>query len=207
MDVYTCITQLRGDHNSRKCAKGDISVTFNGNKLFEGSDYTVKFSNNNKAAGAKAVDAPAITITGKGSFKGSKGVNFTIRQREFTEGNGLTMLAPDVNAGSKIGSAKIKILDSNGKEIKAGTDYEKNIKYTDMSTGKEISADTKPAAGMRLKVEVKGTGLYTSDILTGEIRVIDKTRNISKAKIKIAAQKYTGREVKSPIRASSPRRQ
>ena len=173
-----------------------ISVTFNGKKLFEGGDYTVKFSNNDKVAGARYVDAPTVTITGKGSFKGSKGVNFTIRQRKFTEGNGLTLLAPDVNANSKIGSAKIKILDSNGRELKAGTDYEKNIKYTDMSTGKEISADTKPAAGMRLKVVVKGTGLYTSDILTGEIRVIDKTRNISKAKIKIAAQKYTGREVK-----------
>ena len=177
-------------------AQPKISVTFNGKKLFEGGDYTVKFSNNDKVAGARYVDAPTVTITGKGSFKGSKGVNFTIRQRKFTEGNGLTLLAPDVNEGSKIGSAKIKILDSNGKELKAGTDYEKNIKYTDMSTGKEISADTKPAAGMRLKVEVKGTGLYTSDTLAGEMRVIDKTRNISKAKIKIAAQKYTGREVK-----------
>ena len=154
-------------------AQPEVSVTFNGNKLFEGSDYTVKFSNNNKAAGAKAVDAPAITITGKGSFKGSKGVNFTIRQREFTEGNGLTLLAPDVNANSKIGSAKIKILDSNGKELKAGTDYEKDIKYFNAGTGAALDKNTKATAGMKIRAEVRGMGTYTSDMLAGEMRVID----------------------------------
>ena len=63
-------------------------------------------------------------------------------------------------------------------------------------TGAALDKNTKATAGMKIRAEVRGMGTYTSDMLAGEMRVIDKTRNISKAKIKIAAQKYTGREVK-----------
>ena len=178
-------------------AQPKITVTFNGNKIFEGKDYTVRYSNNNKIAGATYVDAPTVTITGKGSFKGSREVKFTINRREFSEGNGLTLLAPDVTVNSKISSGKIRILDSNGKELKAGTDYEKEIKYFDARTGEPVNKDYKPAeSGIKLRVEVKGTGMYTPDLLTGEIRVINKDRNISKATVKIANLEYTGSEVK-----------
>ena len=60
-----------------------------------------------------------------------------------------------------------------------------------------MNKDYKPAeSGIKLRVEVKGTGMYTPDLLTGEIRVINKDRNISKATVKIANLEYTGSEVK-----------
>lgn len=48
----------------------EVCVYFRGELLQEGVDYTVKYSNNVKAADASASKAPCATITLKGSFKG-----------------------------------------------------------------------------------------------------------------------------------------
>ncbi|MCH5248911.1 MAG: BspA family leucine-rich repeat surface protein [Lachnospiraceae bacterium] len=52
-----------------------IVASYNGIELNEGSDYTVKYSNNIKAGSGK------ITVTGKGNLSGSKTVLFTIEQK------------------------------------------------------------------------------------------------------------------------------
>ena len=75
-------------------------------------------------------------------------VNFTIKQRKFEADNGLTVLAYDITENSKVSSCKVKVIDLNGKELKAGTDYEKPLTYTD-GEGNPIEPDNKPAAGTK----------------------------------------------------------
>ncbi|MBQ8001250.1 MAG: dockerin type I repeat-containing protein [Ruminococcus sp.] len=53
-----------------------VTVTFNGNQLVKGTDYTVTYSNNTNPGTATA------TITGKGTYTGSATVNFTIKEAE-----------------------------------------------------------------------------------------------------------------------------
>ena len=52
-----------------------IVASYNDIELDEGSDYTVKYSNNIKAGSGK------ITVTGKGNLSGSKTILFTIEQK------------------------------------------------------------------------------------------------------------------------------
>ncbi len=53
-----------------------VTVSFNGNQLVKGTDYTVSYSNNLRPGTATA------TITGKGNYTGSATVNFTIKEAE-----------------------------------------------------------------------------------------------------------------------------
>lgn len=59
-----------------------VIVTNNGEELTEGIDYTVKYSNNVKAADKDARKAPKITVTGKGNLTKSRSITFTIRPKD-----------------------------------------------------------------------------------------------------------------------------
>lgn len=76
--------------------KPSITVWNNGDKLVEGTDYTVKYSNNVKASEtmSEAGDLvaiyadnqkkwPTVTVTGKGNLNGKKSVNFKINPKNF----------------------------------------------------------------------------------------------------------------------------
>ncbi len=54
--------------------KPKISLSFKGRKLTEGRDYTVSYKNNRISASGQ----PMITVKGKGNFKGSRTIRFTI---------------------------------------------------------------------------------------------------------------------------------
>lgn len=55
-----------------------VTVKDGGVTLSEGTDYTVSYENNINAASRNAANAPAVTITGKGDYNGSKEITFTI---------------------------------------------------------------------------------------------------------------------------------
>lgn len=59
----------------------DISVTFGGETLAMGVDYTISCSSNTNAGNA------VVTLTGMGNFKGTKNVNFTIGKKAPVTGN------------------------------------------------------------------------------------------------------------------------
>ncbi|MDE7478452.1 MAG: chitobiase/beta-hexosaminidase C-terminal domain-containing protein, partial [Lachnospiraceae bacterium] len=59
-----------------------VIVTNNGEELTEGEDYTVRYSNNMKAADKDAGKAPKITITGKGNLTKSRSVTFSIKPKD-----------------------------------------------------------------------------------------------------------------------------
>ena len=52
--------------------------------LAQGTDYTVGYSNNTKAASSTDADAPTVTITGKGNYTGTKSATFNILSAEMT---------------------------------------------------------------------------------------------------------------------------
>ncbi len=59
-----------------------VIVTNNGEELTEGEDYTVRYSNNVKAADQSARKAPKITVTGKGNLTKSRSITFTIKPKD-----------------------------------------------------------------------------------------------------------------------------
>lgn len=59
-----------------------VIVTNNGEELTEGEDYTVRYSNNVKAADQSATRAPKITVTGKGNLTKSRSITFTIKPKD-----------------------------------------------------------------------------------------------------------------------------
>ena len=60
------------------------TVTFNGNPLTAGTDFTYGYTNNVNAADKSDSPAPTVTIIGNGNFKNNKPVTFTILDRTAT---------------------------------------------------------------------------------------------------------------------------
>ncbi|MDD6614490.1 MAG: NPCBM/NEW2 domain-containing protein [Lachnospiraceae bacterium] len=67
-----------------KPIKPTVTVTYNGAKLIRNIDYTVTYKNNTKIGKA------SITVTGKGNYKGTRSINFTIKvetSKTYSSGN------------------------------------------------------------------------------------------------------------------------
>lgn len=105
---------------------------YDGMKLLtEGKDYTLSYQNHTAVTTQTTVKPPTITVKGKGNYTGvfAEKKTFTITPKAFTE---VTITAPDVAASPKTGRYKaVPVLtDTNGKKLKAGTDYNKIYTYT-----------------------------------------------------------------------------
>ncbi len=162
--------------------------------LKQGVDYTVSYSNH------KAVGTGRVTITGKGNYKGAKvPKDFEILPRNIEE---LFITASDVVYNAKAGKYKSTpvIKDTDGKALKAGTDYDKTTYVYELldengNVVEELNSTSAPAEGsvIRLTVSAKGKN-YTGRIST-KYRIIAKTMSIAKGTFKIADQVYTGNEI------------
>ena len=162
--------------------------------LVLGTDYTVKYENNKKA-GQKGT----IVITGKGNFKGS---NFRIPFDVMTGDIGrLSVWAPDkvYNAKNKNAWKSVPVVtDRTGKKLTAGKDYEK--KYIYEFEGK-TSEDSIPGIGTVVRVSVKGAGNFKGPDANNPqwngycYKIIDASKDISKADFKIQDKAFVGRNV------------
>lgn len=156
------------------------------NILKNKTDYTVKF-NNNKEPGSPM----SCEITGKGNYIGYADVKTLM----VTPGDiGLAAISVSDKPYSTKQDAwesAVTIKDVNGKKLVAGTDYSKEIEYTyeGMESGRL------PQVGTAVTVKVHGMGCYAGSSLTGEYRIYDKDKSISKLKIVIDPQEYTGAEI------------
>ncbi len=174
--------------------------------LAEGKDYTLRYSNHNAVADKTALRAPTLTITGKGNFKGNYVVKYTITGSALSY---TTMTANDIVYQNKAGICKpsIVLVDTNGKKLAAGTDYNRTISYT-------YAIDVKVTQLVNRKyidvVRMAGDPVDTKDIIpvgaeiTATVTGINKyagtqsvtfryiTKNISSASVTVAAQIYTG---------------
>lgn len=169
---------------------GDVTLT-------QGVDYTVKYTANTKVyedSSFKQKNPPTITITGKGNYTGAKRtVHYTISARDLTGVTDIVMTAEDKVYNPKKPkdcSTKVVITDGDGKVLKAGTDYERKLKYFVDDT--EVSGDTEFHVGDTVKVATSGRGNYTGEI-SASFRIVPTA--LGKATIVIKDQVYTGSEI------------
>ncbi len=152
---------------------------------------------------------PTITVTGKGSFKGSLSGTWTITDGAFDHSNNkVKIVLKDVvykNAPNKFKTA-VTLTDANGAKLSAGKDYDKSVTFsyaedTTVSTadGGEVNREAGalvgttdiPNAGTVICVTARGTGAYEGDgnaVISGTYRIISS--DISKAKVSVKAKVY-----------------
>lgn len=154
------------------------------NILKNKTDYTVKLTDN-KTAGS----IMTCVITGKGNYNGYS-VSKQIKVTPADIGKG-TISVADKQYSTKADAWKSKptLKDANGKTLTAGTDYARTFDYVydNMANGEP------PEAGAAVTITVHGINNYDGSVITGSYRIY-KT-NISKLKITIDAQEYTGKEI------------
>ncbi len=171
----------------------EVTLKFKGTDLALGKDFTACYKNNKALTTAATKAKPQVIVTGKGNFSGKLTADFEITARELTSG-GITMTAKDVVATDKPGKWKSApvLADSDGKVLKAGTDYDKQIIYYASGSSEPLKDTDVVNAGTVIKAVATGMGSYTGEIDT-EYRVVKK--NIAKASVKVAAKTYTGKPV------------
>ncbi len=191
-------------------AKPGLTVTFRQadgtvRTLKEGTDYTVTCKNNRAVNDGSKGSLPTLTIRGKGNFSDvcPESLTYRITAQDISR---LTLSAADKvyqNRGN-IYPTKVTITDLDGKVLKAGTDYDRNLTYTykndtTLGDGTVRAAGTAVAktdvipAGTVICVAAAPKGNYTGTPLTGEYSI--KTYSIAGAKVTIPAQTYTGRAI------------
>ncbi len=174
-------------------------------ELKEGVDFKVTYKNNTSVGGSKT---PTATVTGKGNFTGSEISEFTIKQKD--------LLKVTVNAADKaykekanIYATTVTLVDTDGKKLKAGTDYDKKLEYTykfdttvkydgqDKTRKAGEVVDSRDIIPSNTVITVTATAREGSNYKgkgSGDFRI---TRaSIASASVKgIGAQIYTGKEI------------
>lgn len=154
------------------------------NVLKNKTDYTVKLTDNKNPGTAMSCE-----INGKGNYKGySDIIQIMVTNGDISRG---TISIPDKPYSTKANAwkSKVSIKDVNGKALTAGKDYNSEViyKYTNMESGELPREDSV------VEVTVHGMGCYEGSSAIGKYRIY-KT-SISKLKITIDDQVYTGNEI------------
>ncbi|MCR5486809.1 MAG: Ig-like domain-containing protein [Lachnospiraceae bacterium] len=163
-------------------ARPEVSVSFDGRLLEYGKDYSLGYKKNKKAG-----EQAQVTLAGKGNFKGKVQASFTVTKQDL----GLLSLYihdPVYKNKQKAYIPKITVMDRNGKTLKAGTDYARQINITDLS-GNAVLPDAIPEAGTELLLSVSGNGNYEGS-LTGNYRIV--SYSLASAVAVIPSKEYTG---------------
>ncbi len=172
-----------------KGAKPDVKVMLGYNELQIGKDYTVSYKNNKKLAEANATKAPTVVIKGKGNYKFTKTVTFSIIQKFLTDAD-ISIEAADKFVGSKKGYLSAPVVkDANGKKLKVNKDY-KIISYT--VNGTDFDGKGEVIAGTEVTVTVGGINNYNCWATT-TYRIANS--DISKTKVNKPTLVYNGGKV------------
>ena len=175
-------------------AKPAMTVYYKGQELVAGKDYTLRYSNNKKVADQSQAKAPTVTIKGKGNFKGTRTVTFSVLPKDVAdEQNPILITAADVliNTKGKY-QTKITVKDSQGKKLTLNKDYEIIGYYVGEKGGTALPASANLTAGTTLRVAIRGKGNYTG---TKEAEYKVMQYDLAKVRFKIANQIYTGEEI------------
>lgn len=151
--------------------KPAVTVSYGGNTLTEGTDYTVKYNNNVNVGTAKA------RVAGLGKYSFSQELTFTITPASMDD-----VEAADIEAQPYTGSAiePVLALSFNGAELTKDVDY-------------EVTYEDNIAITAAAKVTVTGKGNYTG---TKELTFVIAS-DIAEVEIApISEQPYTGEEIK-----------
>lgn len=168
-----------------KLKASDLKAVFNGKNLVEGTDYTLVYSGNKKLGTA------TVKIKGKGNFKGTTApVSFTIHTQDLAKLTNVIISDVANKNARKYTNVSLTIKDFDEKPLKKGTDYSVTFTKTDGTT----PITETPKAGDVIRATIKGNNCYTGEIYK-DFRIIDDSADISKAKVEVTPQYYTGKEI------------
>ena len=146
------------------------TVTFAGTQLVPGTDFDYSYANNTNAALSTATPAPTVTINGKGNFKGTNSVTFTIDPKSVV-GLEVNVSGTYTYTGSAIEPTNIEVKDGS-KTLTVGTDY--NItSYSNNTNAADANDPTAPPT-----VTITGIGNYTNST-SGTFTILDRTPTIT----------------------------
>lgn len=145
------------------------------------TDYTVTCKDN------KAPDQTmTCTITGKGNYKGyQKTISLKVLPGDLSQA-AITVSDKPYSTKNNAWKSTVKITDVNGKTLSAGKDYDKLLVYSH-------NQEQSPAAGTVITVTANGINYYAGSSITGSYRIYQTS--ISKLKIVIDSQEYTGKAI------------
>ncbi len=168
-----------------KLKASDLKAVFNGKNLVEGTDYTLVYSGNKKLGTA------TVKIKGKGNFKGTTApVSFTIHAQDLAKLTNVIISDVANKNARKYTNVSLTIKDFDEKPLKKGTDYSVTFTKTDGTT----PITETPKAGDVIRATIEGNNCYTGKIYE-DFRIIDDSADISKAKVEVTPQYYTGKEI------------
>ncbi len=168
-----------------KLKASDLKAVFNGINLVEGTDYTLVYSGNKKLGTA------TVKIKGKGNFKGTTApVSFTIHTQDLAKLTNVIISDVANKNARKYTNVSLTIKDFDEKPLKKGTDYSVTFTKTDGTT----PITETPKAGDVIRATIEGNNCYTGKIYE-DFRIIDDSADISKAKVEVTPQYYTGKEI------------
>ncbi|MDE6363592.1 MAG: FIVAR domain-containing protein, partial [Lachnospiraceae bacterium] len=167
-----------------KLTDADLNASFGGELLKQGVDYTLSYKNNKKAG-----QTASVVIKGKGNYKGTVTTTFAVGKQDLKS---LTWSAADVleKDAKKYNKTKLTVTDLDGKALKKGTDYD--VVSFLLENGGEV--EEKPEVGTKIRIILKGKNNYEGEA-AAEFRIIANDKSLSKAKINIEPQQYTGQEI------------
>lgn len=126
-----------------------------------GTDYTIKYKNNTKAADTTDLKkAPTVTVTGKGNYKGADTATFVIKPQSIAEEEA-SVIIPDMylsyNNGKKL--TVVPTVTWNGKKLKNNTEF----KVTKIINKENDSEVTECKEAGDYTVTVSGVGNFTGE--------------------------------------------
>ena len=155
---------------------------------------------------------PAVTVKGQGAFTGQTDpVEYTITGAVLTDDAEMTATSVVWQNKSGICKPVVTVTDKYSHQIlKAGTDYQKVVKYTYTETtdvtvkgstapisraaGEEVNKTDIIPAGTKITATITGMNRYSGTLST-VFRFIDKSYDLSSATITIRPQVYKGRKI------------
>ena len=166
-------------------SKPEPVISLDGRVLENGIDYTLSYK-----GGAGADKYGTIKVNGRGNYSGTREFTFYVAKQKLS---GMTILMSD-----KVESVKVtgwisapSITDLNGKKLVSGKDYKKPSYEDYVYDGK--SSGKLPVAGQTVKLPLTGLGNYEGNVPVA-YRIVSPGRDISKAKVKVSDQTFTGKE-------------
>lgn len=173
-------------------SKVQPEVTFKGELLTPGTDYTLSYSDNKAVTTEKTKYKPTVVVKLKGNYKGTVKENFTITPQSLEN---LKVWGNDVAVSNKkyFWKSTVSIEDLDGKLLKAGTDYEKQLSYYLDENCTLPASEEKYEAGTKIFVKVTGKGNYVGSETVTSYEIVEKT--LAKAKVRIQDQIYTGKAI------------
>ncbi len=169
-----------------KLKQTDLKAVFNGENLVEGTDYTLVYSGNKKTGTA------TVKIKGKGNFKGTTApVSFTIVEQDLANLTNIIISDVPKKNAKKYANVSLTIKDFDQKPLKKGTDY--SVTFTKQDGTTPITET--PVVGDVIRATIKGANNCYTGTIYQDFRIIEDSADISKARVKVNPQYYTGKEI------------